>query len=223
MELTDIWLSSQNVPCNSPRSTYCIPQQRTSFHRTLDRHSLDPIQPQTRCSPLYHLSHLYVFPCSPGLTACLGQPLSERKQNDKTISKIYFPSSSQSLSSSSSPSSSPSIVHYKKIKIQSVNTQIFVVANLKLLHVSVVPISQHQAICFREVKRKLCSCSCISKFKNRWPSCRPSMKCSSTWRVRALHVSAVCTSDKYCEDGVSRLLQILYSLVNYSATGLRID
>jgi len=63
-------ISLETVLCNSQRSTYCIPRQRTSSHHTLDRQSLDPIQPQTRCSTLYHLSHLYFFPCSPGLTAC---------------------------------------------------------------------------------------------------------------------------------------------------------
>jgi len=90
MKHTDIWLSSQNVPCNSQRSTDCTLQQRTSFHHTLDRHSCYPNHTLKRCSPLYHLSHSYVFPCSPGLTACPWQLLSERKQNDKTINKIHF-------------------------------------------------------------------------------------------------------------------------------------
>jgi hypothetical protein len=77
-------------PWNSQRSRDCIPRQRTSFHHTLDRNSANPIQPQTLCSPPHHLSHPYVFPCIPGLTACPWRLLSERNQNDKTVSKIYF-------------------------------------------------------------------------------------------------------------------------------------
>lgn len=69
-------------------------------------------------------------------------------------------------------------VYYSVIRIHLVNTQFFIIAYLKQLHVSAVLGSQHQALCFRNVKRKLSSCSCTSKSKNLWPRCRSYMKYS---------------------------------------------
>jgi hypothetical protein len=49
-------------------------------------------------------------------------------------------------------------LQYATIRIQSVHTQIFIIANLKQLHVSVLQDSHHQAVCSEIQTRKLYSC-----------------------------------------------------------------
>jgi len=46
-------------------------------------------------------------------------------------------------------------IQYATIKIQSVNTQNFIIVNLKQLHVSAVQGNHHQAIHFRMYRKKI--------------------------------------------------------------------
>jgi hypothetical protein len=69
---------------------------------------------------------------------------------------------------------------YATIRIKSVNTKIFTLANLKQLHVSAVQGSQYQAVCSEIQTRKLYSCSYTSKSDKIWLRSCPYVKYSKT-------------------------------------------